>query len=206
MATSIASYTRHGVSVAALAALAVCGGGDKDTNRMQASADSIMRGDTAVAAGDVSVTLTDPNIASLIATTNSAEIVAGDAAATKAENADVKAFARMMVREHQAMQRQVDSAVRAASVTPQASTQAETMRDSNKRQFDSLNALKGDEFDRGYVATQVAAHEKALNDLRTWQSQAQSPELRAIIEAALPKVQDHLDRARALRSKLGGAR
>jgi predicted outer membrane protein len=54
-----------------------------------------------------------------------------------------------------------------------------------------------------YMAQQVAAHQKTLQDLNNFQTVAQDQNLRTMIQGAIPKVQQHLDRARQIHSSLG---
>ena len=65
------------------------------------------------------------------------------------------------------------------------------------------SAAKGAAFDKAYMDAQVAAHQKALNDLQSFSGSAPDPDLKALIDKAIPKVKEHLDKAQQLQSKVG---
>ena len=55
-----------------------------------------------------------------------------------------------------------------------------------------------------YMASQVTDHQNTLNALRAAQPAAQHAGLRTLIDAAIPAVDGHLERARAIVTNLGG--
>ena len=157
---------------------------------------------TAAGAGAATVQLADADIANVIHEVNAGEIAAGKIAQTKASSADVKAYAREMVTAHTAMDKK---GVKITGETP-ASTAA--MRDSvvsaNQAMGSQLqSAGSGAAFDRAYLEGQVMAHQNTLNFLQQAQNQAQSADLKQMITAAIPDIQQHLERARTLQSKVG---
>lgn len=194
------------VLVAGALTLAACGGGTggADSAATVATTDSAA-GSTAAppatAAPDAG--LAPANVAALVGLTNASEIGAGRLAQDKGTNAEVKAFAKMMVADHQAMQKQLDSLTQAKTITPEPPAQAEQKRQEDSQLMATLNsAEKGAAFDKAYIGAQVQGHQKALNDLQSFTSTTDA-DLRALIEQAIPKVQAHLDRAQQIQSKLG---
>jgi putative membrane protein len=198
---------RVGVTLAALAAVACGGGGDanQDTGALAASGDTVAAAAVSTPAGDPG--LTDPNILAMIGAANAAEIAAGEAASQKATNADVKAFAQMMVTDHRAMQGQADSLATALSLTPAPPQPAgDSAQQATRAASDSLAAAaRGAAFDQMYMDQQVAAHRKTLDDLNRFASLTQNAQLQHLIHGAIPKVQQHFDRATQIRSSLGGS-
>ena len=145
--------------------------------------------------------LSDADITGVIHEVNAGEIAAGKLASTKATNDDVKAFARDMVKDHSALDGKDEklasggassSAVRDSVTKANAATSAQL-----------TNAGSGAAFDKAYVDAQVTGHENALAFLQRAQSSAQRDDLKKLVADAIPDVQKHLDRARALQSKLG---
>lgn len=202
---------RASIGLAICATLAACGGDDQDQRRMQAAVDSVSKPDTATSAGEVAgtstgaitPTMSDANIAAVIATANGAEIADGQLAQRRAQSADVKSFARQLVDDHRGFQRKIDAAAKDAHVTPQPPATVDSMKRQAKQADDSLAHLSGAAFDRAWVAHEVAAHQQTLSDLQHMQGMAQSPQLRDAISAGITSVQDHLQKAQALQSKLG---
>ena len=194
--------------IAGALTLAACGGGNggADSAAAVATTDSAA-GTTAAppasAAPSATAALAPANIAALVGLTNASEIGAGQLAQDKGTNADVKAYAKMMVTEHQAMQKQLDSLAQAKTITPEPPPQAEQLRQQDSQTMATLNSTaKGAAFDKAYIDAQVQAHQKALNDLQSFAGTSDA-DLKALIDQAIPKVQAHLDRAQQIQSKLG---
>ena len=163
-----------------------------------------MAAGTAGAAGAAGATaaLGDMDIANVIHEVNAGEIAAGEIAQTKASNAEVKAFAREMVTAHRAMDK------KGANITGATGATNAAIRDSvvtaNQAMTSQLrSANSGADFDRAYLEGQVMAHQNTLNFLQAAQNQAQNADLKQMITAAIPDVQKHLDRAKALQSNVG---
>jgi len=162
--------------------------------------------DSAAAANAGAANLSAANIASLIGMTNAGEIAQAKVAQEKATNADVKAFAKQMIGDHEAMQKSLDSLANAKSVSPAAPPQADQMKQEASTTLSTLNSTpKGAAFDKAYIDAQVAAHQKAVNDLQNFANSAPDPDLKTLIQGAIPKVQGHLDKAQQIQSKLGAA-
>jgi putative membrane protein len=205
--------------VAGAFALAACGGGNSGADSAAAVAttdsaagmtagtgDSAAHGMGGAGGAGAAGNLSPANIASLVSLSNASEIGQGEVARDKATNADVKSFARMMVTEHQAMQKSLDSLSQAKSVTPQPPAQADQLRQQDTQTLATLNSTaKGAAFDRAYIAAQVQAHQRTLTDLQSFVGAVSDADMRALIEKSIPKVQAHLDQAQQLQSKLGGA-
>lgn len=128
------------------------------------------------------------------------EIQAGEIAQQKARSADVKAFGKMMATDHAALQTEMKPLVTKAGLTPP--TELDQRR---KGMVDNLRAASAQDFDKAYVDQQVAAHEEALTLMRGYAENGDNADLKAAAAKAAPKVQAHLDRAKALQAKLAGA-
>jgi putative membrane protein len=149
--------------------------------------------------------MADPQILAQMSVANGAEIAAGQLAQPKARNQQVKDYARDMIAEHQAMQAQADSLVTRANITPQASQPDTLQRKLDEARTQLQNQAAGADFDRMYMDMQVRDHEGTLALLNASRGAAQNAELRTLIDNAIPKVQQHLDRARQIRGTLGGS-
>jgi putative membrane protein len=167
-----------------------------------AKADSTQSG-----AGGTSGNLSAANIVSLIGLTNASEIGAAKVAQGKAQSGDVKGFAKLMASDHEAMQKSLDSLATAKHLTPEAPQQADQMRQQDSQTAATLNAApQGPGFDKTYIDAQVAAHQKALGDLQSMVGGTSDPDLKALLQAAIPKVQQHLDRAQQIQAALGAGK
>jgi predicted outer membrane protein len=77
------------------------------------------------------------------------------------------------------------------------------MAKSSEQQLQSTP--KGAQWDRTYIDNEVKMHEAVLSTAQKAKDQAQNPELKQLIEKAAPVIQKHLDRAKEIQKKLGGA-
>ena len=112
--------------------LAACGGGDNDATDTSAAAAATAAGTPAAtdtAAGSVAatdmmmVTGGDTGVVAVLSTVDRSEVEAGTLARTKAQNAQVKAFARTLIDEHnQSLRRGSQIARRASLPVPAAGT------------------------------------------------------------------------------------
>jgi putative membrane protein len=117
--------------------------------------------------------LTDPQIAHIAWTAGVIDINAAKQAKSKASNKEVKAFADDMVRDHEAVNKQALDLVKKLKVTPEDNDTSKTLSKNAAEKLAELGKLKGAEFDKAYVANEVAYH-KAV-DRRTRRRQ---PEVR----------------------------
>jgi len=127
------------------------------------------------------------------------EIQAARMAEQKGQNADVKAFAKMMVRDHTALDNEMKPLIVKAGKTPPAD-----LDQRRKGLLDNLKAANGADFDKTYIDQQVAAHEEALTLMQGYAENGDDAGLKAAAAKAAPKVQAHLDRAKALQAQLSG--
>lgn len=146
--------------------------------------------------------MTDAQIFARLTAANEGEIAAGKLAEKKATNADVKAFARMMVTDHTKLLNDGNALAKKLKVTPDTAA-ADSIRSANKSLADQLQgAAKGAAFDSTYVDAQVAGHQATLDMLKNAAGAAQSADLKKALNDAIPTVQKHLDKIQEIQGKL----
>ena len=147
--------------------------------------------------------LTDPNIVFILHAANAADSARGKLAESKGTSADVKSFGKLMVGEHHALNAQGDALAKKLSVTPVAPANDQSEAQA-KMEMDSLTALaKGAAWDKAYIAYEIGYHQAVMDIATKALSQAQNAELKALITKAAPVIQAHLDKAKAIQTKLG---
>jgi len=162
-----------------------------------------MAADTASSAAGA--TWTDPNIVALLDEANKADSAAGAFALKKASNAQVKAFAKMMMGEHHALRVQGQALAKKLQVTPQAPAD-DPVKQAGEAEMTALqSAGSGAAFDRTYIDQEVGVHKAVLDLAGKAHDQTSNSELKALIEKAKPTIQKHLDRAEELQKTLGKA-
>jgi putative membrane protein len=130
---------------------------------------------------------------------NMYEIEAAKIAEQKSKSADVKAFAKMMVADHTALQAEMAPLIAKAGKTAPADL------DQRRKGFlDNLKAADAKDFDKTYIDQQVAAHDETLTLMKGYADNGDDAGLKAAAAKTAPKVQAHLDKAKAIQAKLGG--
>lgn len=129
------------------------------------------------------------------------EVEAGKLAREKGQNAEVKAFGAMMVKDHTAMSDKLKAALGKgdAGVTPP------TVLDERRQgMIDNLKGAGAADFDKAYLTQQVAAHDEALTLAKTYAENGDNAALKAHATEGAPKIQMHLDKAKQLHGAAGG--
>ena len=93
---------------------------------------------------------------------NKAEVKLGELAVEKAQSADVKAFAQMMVKEHTNGLNTLKEAVKGQGVEEPAQLDAK-----HQTLYDRLSKLSGAEFDREYMKAMVDGHREVKSMVET---------------------------------------
>jgi putative membrane protein len=143
--------------------------------------------------------LTDAQIAEVMATANRGEIQAAEIAKKNAKDKAVKDFANMMITEHRKNDREGKQIAQKAGIKPAKNELATTLETDVKTKTTALKKLKGTAFDSAYISQQVAIHEGLLQELDSKLiPSAQNAEMKAFLEKTKTHVQTHLDRAREI--------
>jgi putative membrane protein len=167
-----------------------------------AATDSAHRMDSANAAAHSS--WTDPSIYGFATAANNGEIQLGQLAEKKATNAKVKAFAREMVTDHRAMLADAKSIFSKTSTT--ADTTANDARDLMDHARDEIKELTdkaaGNDWDKNYMDKMVDDHQKVLDKLQDAAKNTTNADVRAALEKTTGKVQQHLTKAKDIRTNV----
>ncbi|MDP9278786.1 MAG: DUF4142 domain-containing protein [Gemmatimonadota bacterium] len=168
------------------------------------AASSTMSADTSAMASSstTSGTWTDANIAALLDEANMADSAAGALAATKGTSSAVRDFGRRMTRDHHTLRAQGEALAKKLKITPTHPAGDNLVTDAQKN-MDTLNSTaKGKDFDKAYIDSEVDAHKKVLELATKAMDQAQSTELKNLIQKAAPVIKGHLDLAESIQKNL----
>ena len=183
------------IALLAAVVLSACTGGNKDESATDTT--------PAVAPAPAAPAVTDPQIAAIVVAANNVDIEAGKMAQAKSKNAEVKAFGKMMVTDHSAVNTQATNLVTKLNVSPEDNETSRAMSDKGKATADSLSKLSGAAFDKAYIDNEVAFHQQVLDAIdKTLVPSAQNAELKSLIEQVRPSIAAHLKSAQDLQAKL----
>ena len=220
------------LAVVLVGALGACGGGDRNAGASDSAAPPMTRADSVAAitsappaAGTTTManaTLDDASVVQLIVAIDRAEAAGGRLASTKATQADVKAYGRMILQEHDAdlsRIRQLATANRIALDTSSttrgpgdvpaaaggASNAVIIQLEQNQQQtFGQLQVATGPDFGRAYVASLLAGHQQVIDLLRVNESRFTTPAIREHVTTLSATMAKHLARAKQLQQEIGG--
>lgn len=144
----------------------------------------------------------DPQIAHIAYTAGQLDIEAADQALAKSTNAEVRAFAETMKRDHAAVNEQALALVGRLKVTPEANPTSTALTQSAAAERQRLAGLTGMAFDKAYIENEVAYHRTVNEALRgTLIPNADNAELKALLERGLALFQEHQAHAEQLAAR-----
>jgi putative membrane protein len=124
------------------------------------------------------------------------EVETSKIAAKRASNAEVKAFAKMMVSDHTKANDKLKKLAQNKGIT--LPDKQEVMSEAT-----SLGDKKGNDFDMAYMqAAGADAHQKAVSLFEQESGSGQDAQLRAFAKATLPTLKKHLKEAQTIQASL----
>src|SRR5947208_11524787 len=171
--TRVSKGITVGLAMLTVAALGACKGNDRYASTDSAHAandsaagrvDTTHRADSTVAARDTGTAhggWTPGSILAYVAAANNAEIQEGRLAEKKATNAEVKAFARQMVADHQAMQSEGKSlASKMKATVDTTANEANDLRNGARDELKDLTDKKaGADWDKNFIDKEIDGHQ-----------------------------------------------
>lgn len=116
-----------------------------------------------------------------------AEVKLGELASQKASSQDVKDFGQKMVTDHTQLNNEM--APIAQSMGVKAPTK---LNKEDQAEYDKLNGLSGDDFDKEYLTFMVKDHHKDLREFRQEEASASDPTLKAAVEKGSKVIYEHM--------------
>jgi len=135
------------------------------------------------------------------AATGAGEIRESELAARKATTPAVKSFARQVAADHRAIATELKALATKLKVAPD--TADDDVRDAMKHASNDIKDLTdkkpGRDWDEAYIDNQIKDHKDVLDKLQDASKNTTDPELRAALEKATGKVQEHLTKAQDIK-------
>jgi putative membrane protein len=125
------------------------------------------------------------------------EIKLSQLAEQKASNPQVKMFARKMVTDHKALEMKMKPYAMAWRITT-----ATDLDDDHKAEYQKLNGLTGNDFDKEYMDAMATDHHKALDAFSKEVDSTDNPKFKIAVEKGKAVVASHTTMADDLKGKL----
>lgn len=146
----------------------------------------------------------DAQIAHIVVTANQVDIDAGKFAQGKAKSKEVKDFAKQMVTDHSAVNKQAVALATKLKVKPEDNPTSQSLKKGGEDNIKHLKTLKGDAFDKAYVDQEVTYHVAVLGAIdNALVPNAKNQELKDLIVKVRPAIDGHLQHAKMIQAKLG---
>ena len=123
----------------------------------------------------------------------STEVALGKMALQRGTEEQVKQFAKTMVDDHTAANQELLTLAGRKQIPVPREVDAK-----HQKAVEQLSRLQGSEFDRAYARQMVKDHEETVALFKGEAERGQDPELKALANKLLPKLQNHLTMARRL--------
>jgi putative membrane protein len=198
---SVPYRTPLAVSCAA-ALLVACSKGERAGDSARVTDSTAVAATATSAMTPTAPAMSDGNVLAMLDEANVADSTTGSIAAAKGTSADVKAYGRDMMRDHHALRVDGQDLAKKSNISP-AMPAGDNTAARDKALTDSLTAMpRGAAWDKFYIDHAVMHHQEVLAMAQNGMNAAQNADLKAMIAKASPIVQQHLDRAKQLQSRM----
>jgi len=127
------------------------------------------------------------------------EITSSELAQDKAQSAEVKDFAKMMIKDHTEAAQNLEKVSSEAGIKP--AEKGVGQKTEHTSDMEKLQEAKPEEFDAQYIAIQRKAHEEAVKLFTDYSKNGDDPKLKQFAADTLPTLQMHLEHANKLKGK-----
>ncbi|SNS95579.1 putative membrane protein [Noviherbaspirillum humi] len=143
----------------------------------------------------------DAQIAAIVVAANTVDINAGKLAESKSKNKEVQAFAKQMVTDHSAVNKQATDLVKKLKVKPEENPTSKGLKEDGDATLQKLKKLDGAAFDKAYIDNEVTYHQTVLDAVdKTLIPSAKNDELKATLVKVRPAFVAHLEHARHIQA------
>ncbi len=153
--------------------------------------------------GGTATAPTDAEISNTLMTANTEEMTMAKLAKTNAADPKVKEFAEMMLKDHAMNNDKAQALATEEKINLKETGKSMKMKFSAEDKVEKLKTMKGKEFDKEYMLTQVEMHRKVLTELDSnLIPNAKSEKLKTMLTETRGKVEKHLKHAESVQSSL----
>jgi putative membrane protein len=189
-------------AIVALSVAACSKGGDQAANAPSAVTNAEAAATPSANPASTDLSTTDvtkaPNFVTLVAASDMFEVQSSKIALQRSTDPDVKRFAQMMIAAHTKT-----TATLKGLIADQSNLSPPTALPSDLQgKLDQLGSVSPADFDKSYLDDQVDGHQSALNVMQRYAKDGDQEPLKQFAADTAPTVQQHLDKAKALRKTL----
>jgi len=117
----------------------------------------------------------------------------GQMAQDQASRQDIKDYGQMLVTDHTANYKDLGTLASKSNTDIPKAIDAK-----DNKTIDAFTRLKGPAFDHRFLAEMIQAHQKAIAEFKREAEHGTDADVKAFANSTLPKLQEHLEKARDL--------
>lgn len=190
------------LTLLAFAILAISACGKKDDAGTDGTDGTAQTNDATTIGAVAAGAWNDASIFAVLDEVNTSDSTHGALAATKGTSSAVRDYGKLMMRDHHSLRIQGEALAKRLKVTPTAPPGDNLPADAQKASELLNSTAKGKDFDRAYIDHEVQMHMTVLEIATKAMNDAQSTELKNMIQKAAPTLQAHLDRAQSIQRSM----
>ncbi|MGE6219925.1 DUF4142 domain-containing protein [Nubsella zeaxanthinifaciens] len=180
----------------AFTVMIACNSQPKDAKELADSVNAAK--DTTTNSGDIiTVRENEAEFATNAADAGLAEINFANLAISKTNNADVKMYANMMLKDHGAANDELTALAKSKNISLPVSMSSE-----HQKNRDELAEKTGADFDKKYLDLMEKDHVKVLAFMEHEAREGTDPDLKAFASKTVPVINAHLNAVRKIKEKL----
>jgi putative membrane protein len=141
-----------------------------------------------------SVNSTDEKFIKETAADSTAEVKIAELATKKAERADVKEFAQMLITDHTAANKELEAVAQKKGVDLSA-----VIAPSAAKDFQNLEKYSGKDFDNEFLKLMETDHKKCVSNFESEAKKVEDGDLKDFVNKTLPVIKAHYDKVQGLR-------
>jgi putative membrane protein len=129
---------------------------------------------------------------------NTAEIKLGTLAEKVSANSDVRDFAKLMVKDHEKLNKELKEAAEKENANLPSDLDQEHMD-----LYDKLSKLSGADFDKQYMSAMIKGHKKAIDTFESEAKDHSQTPVEIFAETTIPTLRMHAEMARTTGKEVG---
>jgi putative membrane protein len=143
-----------------------------------------------------------PNFVTLAASSDMFEVASSKIALQRSTNPDIKRFAQMMIEAHTKTTNTLKGLIANSgqNLSPPVALPADL-----QSKIDDLGRISPADFDKTYLQDQIDGHQSTLNVMQRYAKDGDVESFKTFAASTAPVVQQHLDKAKALKDSLDKA-
>jgi putative membrane protein len=147
--------------------------------------------------------VSEGQIVKYIETVNHGEIADAKMALRRSKDADIKNFAKEMIKDHGASDKKMTELARHLKLKPASSEETTSLMSEAKSGDKELRAAKGTDFDKAYIDVQAKMHGEVADTIQNqFVPAATSDEMKSALSDTRSTVQNHQKMAQDLANKM----